>query len=156
MLVLKQVSFIDTLLMLFGCSYLLLFTSEEVTNLLIDSTNLMSLVIFFKPKRLGLGLDKNQKINNILREFHSSVCFLSDRELERRLENLRSSNSLELSTETSENMKENLLKLKDEISRNNESNDVSDEIREVTDFLNTTKINNSNFSPGSIFQYNTY
>lgn len=48
--------------MLFGCFYLLQFTSEEVTNLLIDDFNLMSFVLFFKPQNLELLSSNKESI----------------------------------------------------------------------------------------------
>ena len=63
-LVLKQLFFIDTLLMLFGCFYLFLFISEEATSLPIDDFNFMSFLLFIKPKSLSIELEKDKKINN--------------------------------------------------------------------------------------------
>ena len=77
--------------------------------------------------------------------FHSSVCVLSEEELTRRIENLKASSSLgtdiSLTTETGKNMKDSLENLKNEISKN----DVSDEIKEVKDFFNNEKNNVSSF-----------
>lgn len=155
-LVLKQLSFIDTLLMLFGCFYLLQFISEEVTNFSIDDTNLqfLSLFLFTGAKQPDLKKTNIKNIkyntmycnfNNILRGFHSSVCLLSDKDLVRRIEKLKS-NSIEekdisLDAETVENMKKSLSDLKSDISIKN----VSDEIKEVTDYLNNSNNNTSSF-----------
>lgn len=57
------------------------------------------------------------------REFHSSVCFLSDKELEKRVNELKDSSSsvedISISSETGKDMKQSILNVKNEISNNN-------------------------------------
>ena len=147
--------------MLFGCSCLLQFISEEVTSFSIDESNLQSLSLFLISQQSDLKktmLRTNLKIincikfnsinDNRLREFHSSVCLLSDKDFERRIEILKSTSTLEdisIDKETGANMKESLLNLKNEISKNNVKDEIKEEIKEVTDYLNNGINNVSSF-----------
>jgi hypothetical protein len=80
---------------------------------------------------------------NIYRGFHSSVCMLSDKELELRFNKLKEyessnmGNDISLSSEKVEEMKSSILNLKNEIS----NNEVSAEFKKVSDYLNDSSDN---------------
>lgn len=84
MLVLKQVSFIDILLMLFGCSYLLQYTSEEATNFSIDSTNLLYLSLFITKSNLKQTRASTNMYD--INFIHTSVVMFSSNEVTRILD----------------------------------------------------------------------
>lgn len=77
---------------------------------------------------------------NIYRGFHSSVCLLSDKDLEMRFNKLKESESsnrvddISLSPEKVEGMKSSILNLKNEISED----EVSDEFKKVSDYFNNS------------------
>ena len=93
---------------------------------------------------------------NIYRGFHSSDCMLSDKELEKRINNLSVSESINiksninkdisLTSEQAEEMKLSLEKLKNEISNNKvPAGEVYDELKKVSDYINSNENTISSF-----------
>lgn len=87
----------------------------------------------------------------IYRGFHSSVCMLSDKELENRFNKLKEAESINseagvgdisLNNKTAEEMKLSLLNFKNEIS----NKEVSDEFNKVSDYFKPISDNDNNYS----------